>query len=162
MAIETIIESLADVYRESFTCHEKNEGLWIKRVTVTVPEAVVEWPWLYFIADAGEVRGLTLPSPHDATFGDETVRRRNLQVKHQFKAQLLVRPRRDLGADEAAARKFLQPVLTVTDENFRLGGVALSVQVISYNYGLLTFGQTDQRATEYIGIEFVYQAIEVI
>ena len=94
MAIETIIETLAEVYRETF---DRAAGdLWLKRVTANVPEAVNEWPWMYFVADAGEVAGLTLPSACDAAVGTGTVRRRALQVVHRFKGQLLVQPRRKL------------------------------------------------------------------
>ncbi len=160
MAINSIIEALAEVYAENFT--RDYDPLWIKRVTESVPESVNEWPWLYFIPDAGDVEGLALPSSHSASLGDGTVTRRKMKITHQFKAQLLVRPRRNLRRGEEIARQFIQPIITVTDENYQLGGAALAVQVISYNYGVLTLGEMDRRAVEYVGIEFVYRAIEVI
>ena len=160
MAIETIVAALATVYRETFD--RAAGGLWIKRITETVPEAVNEWPSLYFIADAGEVTGLTLPSACDAAVGTGTVHRRGLQVVHRFKGQLLVQPRRNLQQADTAARPFVQAMIHVTEENYRLGRTVLGVQVVSYDYGVLTFGQVEQRAVEYIGCEFVYEAREVI
>jgi hypothetical protein len=160
MAIESIVQALADVYRETF---DRTAGdLWIKRVTACVPESVNEWPWLYFVLDTGEVTGLTLPSSCDAAVGTGTVRRRGYKVVHRFKGQLLVQPRRNLQQADTAARPFVQAVIRVTEENYRLARTVLGVQVVSYSYGVLTFGQVDQRAVEYIGVEFVYEAREVI
>ena len=160
MAIDEIIEELAVCYREHF--NRQAGDLRIKRVTENVPEAVTEWPWMYFIPDVGDVEGRTLPSSHDASLGDGTATRRGFKVTHQFKAQLLVRPRRNLLRGEEITRQFLQPIITVTDENYQLSGVVLGIQVTSYDYGVLALGRFNQRETQYIGAEFVYQAVEVI
>jgi len=90
------------------------------------------------------------------------MKRRGLQVVHKFKGQLLVQPRRHLQQAEVATRTFIQAVIHVTEENYRLGRTVLGMQVVSYDYGVLTLGQVDQRAVEYIGVEFVYEVREVI
>jgi len=172
MAIDSIIGALGDVYADHF--HRGAGDLWIKRVTETVPEVVTEWPWLFFVCDEGDVELMTFASDLPATprrrqttikaFGQaaETERRPKLQVTHRFKAQLLVRPRRDLAEDETLVRPFIEPVLKVTAENLDLGETVGHCKPTGYKYGVFSVGKVDERAVEFIGIEFSYEAQEVV
>jgi hypothetical protein len=170
MAITSIIERLSDIYREHF-----NRGagdLRIKRVTETVPEAATEWPWLYFVLDEGDVALKTFADDLPATprrfrsittFGSpDTERRPKLDVTHRFKAQLLVRPRRDLVEDEAKVRPFIEPLVKVAVENLDLGGLVQYCRPTGYRYGVLTLGRVEERATEYVGLEIMFEAQEIV
>lgn len=170
MAIESIIELLADVYREHF-----NRGagdLRIKRVTENVPEAAAEWPWLYFVIEGGDVALKTFAADLPATprrrrplaFGAASVeeRRPKLDVTHKFKAQLLVRPRRDLVEDETKVRPFIQPLITVAAENIDLNGTVQYCKPTGYKYGALSLGRFEERATEFVGVEVFFEAQEIV
>jgi len=169
MAIEGIVEELATVYREHF---DRGAGdLRIKRVTENVPEAVTEWPWLYFVIEEGDVDILNFAADTEATPkrrnplpGDAVgiVRRNAVEVVHRFKAQLCVRPRRDLVEDESAVRPFIQPLVTLALENLKLGGLVLYCKPTGYRYGMLALGQVEGRAVEFVGLEMFFSAKEVV
>jgi hypothetical protein len=164
--LQDIIDELVDVYAAHFTASAGDQR--IKRVTATVPEAVAEWPWLYFVAQSGDVGLMTFADPSapgtPKAFGGvvANVLRPNLMVTHRFKSQLLVRPRRDLMEDEAQVRPFIQPVITLTIENIELGGLVKHCKIVSYKYGIFTLGQIEQKPVEFIGLEFEYEALEHI
>lgn len=172
MAIDAIIKALGTVYENHF--HRGAGDLWIKRVTGTVPEVVTEWPWMFFVCEEGDVELMTFASDLTKTprrrqttiraFGQaaETERRPKLSVTHRFKAQLLVRPRRDLAEDEAQVRPFIEPVLKVTVENLDLAGTVEYCKPTGYTYGVFAIGKLDERAVEFIGVEFHYEAKEVV
>jgi len=171
MAIETIIQALADIYSDHF--NRQAGDLWIKRVTTNVPEAVAEYPWLYFVIDGGDVTLKTFASELPGTprrrrplaaFGStpDDVRRPKLDVIHTFKAQLLVRPRRDLVEDEAQVRPFIEPLIKVAAENLKLGGIVQYCKPIKYTYGVLTLGRVEGRGVDFVGIELSFEAQEVV
>lgn len=152
MTIGTILTALAAVYEETFPQNETGER--IKRVTAHVPEQVHEWPWLYFVVEAGEIRPETFQAALPSGFGG-TARRSNYEVVHRFKAQLLVRPRRNLAEDEPLVRALLAPVLLAPLEDVTLGGAARYCYPTGYRYGRLTHGQV-----EYAGLEVMFEAAE--
>lgn len=172
MAIDTIIEDLAAVYREHFS--RQAGDLWIKRVTENVPEAVAEWPWMYFVIQNGDVELKTFASDLPGTprrrtsvvaFGGsppDDVRRPKIDLTHRFKLQLLVRPRRDLVEDEAAVRPFVEPLITVAAENLTLDDSVEYCKPTGYTYGVLTLGRVDGRAVDFVGIELEFEAQEVV
>lgn len=166
MAIDAILDAMVDVYKSHFVKASDN---YIKRVTATVPESVDEWPWLYFVCDAGDVELMTFSddldeTPQRRTFGKPTttVRRPKLTVTHRFKAQLLVRPRRDLAEDETQVRPFIEPIILVTTENIELGGLVKYVKPTGYKYGMMAMGRVAEKPIEYIGVEFFYEAKEIV
>jgi hypothetical protein len=164
--LDDIIGALVSVYQAHFTKSAGDQR--IKRVTATVPEAVGEWPWLYFVCQSGDVEYLTFVDPAKTAtpraFGaaPSVSPRPNLSVTHQFKAQLLVRPRRDLVEDETLVRPFIQPVITLTAEHCELGGLAKYCKILRYKYGAFPLGQVEQKPVEYLGLEFEYEAQEHI
>jgi hypothetical protein len=165
MALPDIIDALVDVYAAHYTATAGDQR--IKRVTATVPEAVVEWPWLYFVCERGDVELLTFDTTKAGTprtFGGAPadVLRPNLLVTHHFKSQLLVRPRRDLVEDESLVRPFIQSMLTLTTENIELGGLVKRCSITRYRYGAFPLGQVNQKPVEFIGLEFEYEAVEHI
>jgi hypothetical protein len=175
VAITDIIDGLVTVYENYFN---KSAGdLWIKRITSTVPEAVTEWPWMYFVLEDGDVALMTFAADVAKTrrraqsltvFGadtGETVRRPKVDVTHRFKAQLLVRPRRDLLEDETLVRPFIQPMSTVTAEHLNLSGALGDgeyCKMTGYRYGKFELGRLNERAEEFIGVEFSYEAKEIV
>jgi hypothetical protein len=165
MSIGNILDALVSVYQSEFT---KAAGdLYIKRVTATVPEAAVEWPWLYFVCDSGDIALMTFSDDLEGThvrrtFGSASIKRRpKTQVMHHFRGQLLVRPRSDLATDEALIRPFIQPMITLTVENIELGGIVQYVKPMRYRYGKFALGIAE-KAIEFIGLEFEYEAKELI
>ena len=121
MDIDDLIIALGDDYKERFP--QSLGDLWIKRVTPTVPEAITEWPWLYFVVGDGDVTDLTYGAVQDVAptraLVPPHVIRNHLLIVHRFKAQLLVRPRRDLVEDETLVRPFITPLLQVAAEKRR-------------------------------------------
>lgn len=167
-SFDQITEALADVYREAFVRRESDVRM--KRVEARAPESVDEYPYFYFVADTGVVEMMTFATdleriPHrrrsPLTFGAELagdVRRPKALVTHRFKGQLLVTPRRDMPKDEALARPFIEPVILVCAENVELGERVKYVRVTNYRYGILPFGKIEDRAIEFLGIEFDFEA----
>lgn len=173
MAIETIIADLAGIYREHFNLSAGD--MRIKQVTENVPEKVTEWPHLFFVMGDGDSELMTFSSDVPKTrrrrqslpvFGsapdDETVRRPKVQLTHRFKAQLLVRPRRDLVEDESAARPFVQRVITLTAEHLDLDGSVEHCKPTGYLYGKFELGTVGEKVVEFIGIEFTFEAVEIV
>jgi hypothetical protein len=162
MEIHGLIDELVDDYIERFP---RNLGeLWIKRVTSNVPEMVVEWPWLFFVLGDGDVSLFTLRTsldlaPTRATI-PATVQRNRLKIVHRFRAQLLVRPRRDLVEDEAAVRPFITPLLQVAAED-RHGEAwpgLIDLRPTGYKYGVFDLGRLDDKVIQFIGVEINFEA----
>lgn len=158
------VEALVVLYREHFN---RDAGeLWIKRVTAAPPEAVNEWPWLYWTVEDGDCGLLTFRTALNAlpqrprAFGatsDATVTRPKLDVTHRLKAQLLVTPRRDLLRDELVTRPFVEPFLILAAENITLGGLAEHCYVTGYRYGVFQAGRVAEKTVEFLGIEFNFE-----
>ena len=170
MAIDSIIESLAAVYRAHF--NRQAGDLHIKRVTENVPEAVTAWPWLFFVVESGEVAVKTFARDLPGTprrrravaFGSTPadVRRPKIDLLHRFKLQLVVCPRRDLAIDETRVRIFIEPLITVAVENLDQGGAVQYCRPTSYRYGVLTLGQVSGQAVDFAGVELSFEAQEVV
>jgi hypothetical protein len=162
MEIQGMIDALVDDYKERFP---RNLGeLWIKRVTSNVPEAVTEWPWMYFVIGDGDVSLMTFRTGLDMAPTrakiPTTVQRNRIQIVHRFRAQLLVRPRRDLVEDEAAVRLFITPLLQVAAED-RHGADwpgLIDLRPTGYKYGVFDLGRLDDKAVQFIGVEINFEA----
>jgi len=167
--IDEIVGLLVTLYREHFNRDAGDLG--IKRVTANVPEVVGEWPWLYWVVDEGDVELLTFDAALEGvarrrrplpTFAPRAVRRPKVLMTHRFKAQLLVQPRRDLVADEARVRPFIAPFVLLMAENLELGGRLAYCKVTGYRYGVIEHGRVDDRAVQFAGVEFMFEAQEMV
>lgn len=170
MAITTIIDALVTKFEDHFT--RQSGDLRIKRVTSHVPEAVTEWPWMYFVVGDGDVALMTFSDDITQTakrrqslaaFGSSgTVHRPKAEITHRFKAQLLVRPRRDLTEDESLVRPFIQLLITLPMEALTLGLAIEYCKPTGYRYGVFSVGQIDERAVDFIGVEVDFEAKEIV
>lgn len=170
-SFERVAEALEGVFAEHF--NREAGDMRIKRVTRAPPENISEWPWMFWTADEGDVDLMTFAETLQdvprrrikRTFGAEpvsTTRRPKLEVTHRFKGQLFVKPRQDLSKDEAACRPFIEPVMILMAENNTLGGLVKRCFVTGYKYGILKFGALDERAREFIGIDFAFEAVVIL
>lgn len=158
MEIQDLIYDLVEAYQTRFPAMMGE--LHLKRVTASPPEAVTEWPWMYFVLSEGEASFLAYAALRDlaptrAAMPPE-VRRNPLDLAHHFKAQVLVRPRRDVVEDDRIARLFITPLLQVAAE-IRTGAQLIDVRPTGYRYGVLPFGALD-KPVEFMGIELYFDA----
>lgn len=170
MAINTIIDAMVELYEDHFT--RSSGDLRILRVTPHVPEAVTEWPWLFFVVGDGDVELMTFAADVAETpkrrqalavFGSSgTTKRPKVQMVHRFKAQLLVKPRRDLSEDEALVRPFVQPVITLMAEHLEVASGVEYCKPTGYRYGVFPVGKLEERAVEFVGLEIDFEAREVV